>query len=89
MLWTILLSIVVAADSALTIHNGVELNPIFLWIMEARGLNLPQMMFLRLLYYVPIILFLHKYNRNKEALILYILFYTAFSVVGVVSKAGM
>jgi hypothetical protein len=83
--WTIALFLLVVADSLLTIHNEVEESPLILWVMAATNWSLETTMYVRIVYYIPLIWIVHKYNYAKLCVVAYISIY----IVGSIYVYGM
>lgn len=81
--WTIALCFIVILDSIVTVIIGEEANPFILWVMEIWNIGLVATMgLIRLVYYIPLIYIVHKYNAAWVALILYIGIYSSFYIGG-------
>ncbi|MCK4777620.1 MAG: hypothetical protein KAS39_04525 [Actinomycetia bacterium] len=73
--WTIALIILVAADSALTVHIGAERNPVILWAMDTFDLSLKAAMLARLIYLFPLIVFINYKDLCKLTFLAYLSIY--------------
>jgi hypothetical protein len=88
-IWTLILSLIVIADSFLTIYIGVEMNPIILWVMDIFNLSLEKVMYLRLLYIAPFIYIVHRWNYIRCATLAYISVYITGAIYIYVRDLGM
>lgn len=88
-IWTLVLSIILIVDSFLTIHNGVEMGPIILWVMNIFGLSLKAAMYLRLLYLIPLVYIVHRWNYVKVVTLAYVGIYAVSSIFMCLLEAGM
>jgi hypothetical protein len=87
--WTLALSIILIADSFLTIHNGVEMSPMILWVMGFFGLSLKTTMYLRLLYLIPLVYIVHRWNYVKVVTLAYVGIYTVSSIFMCLLEGGV
>lgn len=74
-IWSIILFLIVIADSLITIDNGVEYTPLILYAMDLFNLSLKEAMYLRIFYYIPLIYIVHKYNWVRFCTIAYVAMY--------------
>jgi hypothetical protein len=74
--WTIALGVLFILDSIHTIIIGSEANTIILWTMSTFGLTLDQAMGVRLLYLLPLLLFLNTQDQKFSI-------FTFFAYIGV------
>lgn len=74
-LWTLALSAVIVADSALTVFIGGEASPIVLWVMRTFGLDLAGAMTWRLAYCLPLVCIVGWAGRSRQVLAMYLSIY--------------
>lgn len=73
--WSIILLLIIIADSLFTIYIGTETNPLHLWIMSKFDLSLAQAMILRVFYLLPFVWIINKWYEAKYVVIMYISIY--------------
>lgn len=87
--WTLILILIIIADSFLTIYNGVETTPMILSTMDFFNLSLKTAMYLRLLYIAPFVYIVHKWNYSKITTLAYIGIYITESIFGYMLDLGI
>lgn len=79
--WTIALLLLIIADSIFTIFIGRESSPIILYIMKSFNISLEITMIIRILYCLPFLYIVNKYNFSRFTFLSYIGIYMIASGV--------
>ena len=73
--WSIILLLIIIADSIFTVYLGTEKNPLHLWIMSTFNLTLAQAMMMRIFYLLPFVWIIDKWYKAKPVVIVYTFVY--------------
>lgn len=80
--WSYALLVIVIADSLVTYYIGGERNPLVLFVMERFNLSIGAAMVVRVIYCLPLVIVLDKFERRISmwTLTLYLTIYLYFLV---------
>lgn len=73
--WSIILLILIIADSVFTTYLGTELSILYLWIMKTFNISLKTLMFWRIIYVLPLLWIIDRYYEPKYIFIAYTTIY--------------
>lgn len=79
--WTLILLFLIIIDSIFTIYIGIEGSPFVLGIMNKFDISLNTFMLLRIIYCLPFLYILNRFNRSKFVTISYMSTYMIFTII--------